>query len=89
MTNPNVLNPGVYRVFHREGNKRVLVATLVAQSLDGVFCATNHGADLDDWTTNPLIQVHVDSARSTSVGDIVEAPGGAWFRVDSIGWSEL
>jgi len=66
------------------------VAVVECKDVDDVFRATNH---IDsDWTKNPeVVTMVAESARSTSVGDVVEEfkPDGKKWLCAMVGWKEL
>jgi|GEM_PF-3257750 len=61
-----------------------LVALVEAKSLDEAYRLTNHTAV--DWTTNEGVRALVESPRSTSVGDVVEADDGRAYYCRPLGW---
>lgn len=66
------------------------VAVVECVDVDDVFRATNHIES--DWTKNPEVVTRmVKSARSTSVGDVIEEfkPDGKKFLCAMIGWKEV
>jgi hypothetical protein len=62
------------------------VADVETYTIDHVYELTNH---IDkDWTTNGGVTPHVARARSTSVGDVVVTPIGAFICANT-GWKKL
>jgi len=61
-----------------------LVARVEAGNLDDAFRLTQYIDN--DWTSAPGVQMCVEKARSSSVGDVFQAPDGSLFRVASVGF---
>jgi len=63
------------------------VAIVKCGDLNDVFQLTNH---IDhDWTKNPEVtKVITGGVRSTSVGDVIEAPTGL-FSIEGVGFKEF
>ncbi len=60
------------------------VAVVDAVDIDDTFELTNH---IDhDWTTNKGVLALKSRARSTSIGDVVEAEDGARYAVMGVGF---
>ena len=64
-----------------------LVAHVEVGSLDDAFRITQHIDD--DWTSAPGVQMHVERARSSSVGDVFQTPDGALYRVAPMGFEPV
>lgn len=61
-----------------------LVATVNTDSRDKAYELTNHIHR--PWPMNDGVVAHVERARSTSVGDVVEDASGFLWLVAPVGW---